>query len=33
MIVVVVVFLFGEATRAANDGLRGGGDGIGSVVC
>jgi hypothetical protein len=31
MVVIVVVFLVGEATRAAKDGLRGSGDGIGSM--
>jgi hypothetical protein len=33
MVVVVVLPLLGEATRAAKDGLKGAGDGIGSVYC
>ena len=32
IMVVIVVLLVGDATRAAKEGLRGGGDGIGSVV-
>ena len=33
IVVMVVLVLVGEATRAAKDGLRGGGDGSGSVIC